>query len=250
MPYLVVSIRRQVGKVAKASSSSRCLPCKEESLTESDRHGKSTRLFHGQHIPVQLSTPGMPSDIRVFVRFKEQCAFAGEELNCVITFKNVAEAVEPPTPGAGPFGRTKRNSISQLAAAQAAAATNARLGPPDRLQNARSPSAGHNDRPQANRHRASYSLSNPSTPIPRNPSPSDEPENRAPQHQRSVSIISGQTPLLSPPVQDAGSGRPHKPGHRRSSTVQLSGMCLIFFVSVFLTISQMQPDAPVIMTVN
>lgn len=164
----------------------------------------------------------MPSDIRVFVRFKEQCAFAGEDLNCVITFKNVAEAIEPPTPGAGTF-RPKRNSISQLAAAQAAAATNTRLGLSDRLQNARSPSAGHNDRPQANRHRGSYSLSSPSTPIPRPPSPSDETENRAPQHQRSVSIISGQTPLLSPPVQEQGNGRGMKLGHRRSSTVQVSG---------------------------
>lgn len=173
----------------------------------------------------------MPSDIRVFVRFKEQCAFAGEELNCVITFKNVAEALEPPTPGVGSF-RTKRNSISQLAAAQAAAATNARLGPPDKLQSARSPSAGYNERPQANRHRGSYSLSSPSTPIPRGPSPSDDAENRAPQHQRSVSIISGQTPILSPSIQDTGTGRGAKSGHRRSSTVQLSGKRLIFCITL------------------
>lgn len=169
----------------------------------------------------------MPSDIRVFVRFKEQCAFAGEELNCVITFKNAAEAVEPPTPGTGSFRHTKRNSISQLAAAQAAAATNARLGPADRLQNVRSPSVGRNERPQGNKHRGSYSLSSPSTPIPRGPSPSDEIDNRAPHHQRSVSIISGQTPILSPPIREPGNGRGQANSkHRRSSTVQLSGMLL------------------------
>lgn len=173
----------------------------------------------------------MPSDIRVFVRFKEQCVFAGEELNCVITFKNVAEAIEPPTPSIGPYRQTKRNSISQLAAAQAAAATNARLGHADRLQNARSPSVGRNERPQGNRHRGSYSLSSPSTPIPRGPSPSDEIDNRAPQHQRSVSIISGQSPILSPPIQEPGNGRgQQKLGHRRSSTVQFSGTSFDLFI--------------------
>ena len=32
----------------------------------------------------------MPSDIQVFVRFKEQSIFAGEEMQSIITFKNVA----------------------------------------------------------------------------------------------------------------------------------------------------------------
>jgi len=32
----------------------------------------------------------MPSDIQVFVRFKEQSVFAGEDIQSVITFKNVA----------------------------------------------------------------------------------------------------------------------------------------------------------------
>jgi RAB6A-GEF complex partner protein 2 len=32
----------------------------------------------------------MPSDIQVFVRFKEQSVFAGEELRSIITFRNVA----------------------------------------------------------------------------------------------------------------------------------------------------------------
>lgn len=175
----------------------------------------------------------MPSDIRVFVRFKEQCVFAGEELNCVITFKNVAEAQEPSTPGVGSFRHIRRSSISQLAAAQAAAATtNTRLGTGDRLQNVRSPSAGRNERPQVNKHRASYSLSTPSTPIPRGPSPSNEVENVVPQHQRSVSIISMQSPVLPSSIQEQGNGRGQpKLGHRRSSTMQMPGMSSNRFLS-------------------
>lgn len=33
----------------------------------------------------------MPSDIQVFVRWKDQTIFAGEDVECTITFKNVAE---------------------------------------------------------------------------------------------------------------------------------------------------------------
>lgn len=36
----------------------------------------------------------MPSDLQVFVKWKEQTVFAGEDVECTITFKNVAESVE------------------------------------------------------------------------------------------------------------------------------------------------------------
>jgi len=169
----------------------------------------------------------MPSDVQVFVRFKEQCVFAGEELNCVITFKNVAEHTEPPTPGAGSFRHTKRNSINQLAAAHAA--VNARLAPQSRLHETRSPSVGRNERPQA-RHRGSYSMSTPTTPIPRGPSPSNDPsppvQGPSQPHKRSVSIISMTSPVLPASPQDHGSGRgqPRPMAHRRSSTMTLPGM--------------------------
>ncbi|KAL2008736.1 hypothetical protein VTN00DRAFT_6930 [Thermoascus crustaceus] len=37
----------------------------------------------------------MPSDIQVFVKWKEQTIFAGEDVECIITFKNVAESSTP-----------------------------------------------------------------------------------------------------------------------------------------------------------
>jgi len=172
----------------------------------------------------------MPSDVQVFVRFKEQCVFAGEELNCVITFKNVAELPELPTPGGGGPRHNKRNSISQSAAAAAIAAVNTRLTPAERLHNARSPSAGREERPHAPRHQSSFSLSLPSTPIPRGSSPSNEYVGPAQQtgrpHRRSISIKSITSPVLQSASQDVVAGRPptKSMGHRRSSTMQVTGM--------------------------
>ena len=167
----------------------------------------------------------MPSDVQVFVRFKEQCVFAGEELNCVITFKNVAEHTEPSTPGRGPFRHNKRNSINQLAAAQATAG-NDRLALQNQLHNARSPSVGRNERPRV-RNQTSYSMSTPSTPIPREPSPSNESSMPAQgptqKHQRSVSIMSMASPVLSGASRDLSDGRGQSKsmGHRRSSTMTI-----------------------------
>ncbi|RAK97229.1 putative intracellular protein transport protein (Sat1) [Aspergillus ibericus CBS 121593] len=41
----------------------------------------------------------MPSDIQVFVKWKDQTIFAGEDVECVITFKNVAETNGDPSNG-------------------------------------------------------------------------------------------------------------------------------------------------------
>lgn len=162
----------------------------------------------------------MPSDVQVFVRFKDQSVFAGEELNCVITFKNVAEQLEPPTPGGTTFRHTKRNSINQLAAAQAAAGlNNARKAGELHQRDARSPSTGPGERSRA-KHQGSFSISTPATPILRGPSPSNDAVPRpAHQHQRSVSIISA-SPVLP---QDVSNGRPKMLGHRRSSTMNATG---------------------------
>lgn len=40
----------------------------------------------------------MPSDIQVFVRFKEDSVFAGEEIQSIITFKNVASVSDSTAP--------------------------------------------------------------------------------------------------------------------------------------------------------
>lgn len=168
----------------------------------------------------------MPSDVQVFVRFKEQCVFAGEQLSCIITFKNVAELPEPPTPGAPSYQRSRRESISQFANV---VASQGRLHPNERLQNVRSPSTGRGERPHVN-HQSSFSLSMPVTPVLRDPSPSNDNSTpgRKPSHghQRSVSIISmNSTGLGSAPLDTHAVRTQAKPkGHRRSSTVQITGM--------------------------
>lgn len=42
-----------------------------------------------------IATVAMPSDIQVSVKWKEQTIFAGEDVECIITFKNVAENGTP-----------------------------------------------------------------------------------------------------------------------------------------------------------
>lgn len=151
----------------------------------------------------------------------------------MITFKNVAEQTESITPGA--FRQTKRNSISQIVAAQAAAGISNLLSTA-RSSNVRSPSAGREARPQA-RHQASYSLSTPATPIPRGPSPSNEPQpgprRASNSHQRSVSIIS----MNSSVAQNPDSSR--KPlTHRRSSTMTGTGRKSEFFLMTYSNLSR------------
>ncbi|KAM5355558.1 hypothetical protein ACJ41O_002204 [Fusarium nematophilum] len=53
--------------------------------------------------------PDGPSNIRVFIRWHDQTVFAGEEVKCTITFKNVA-------PGAGqPKQQPPQSERSRLA---------------------------------------------------------------------------------------------------------------------------------------
>lgn len=155
----------------------------------------------------------MPSDVQVFVRFKEQCVFAGEELHCSITFKNVAELQEPPTPGVNSFRHNRRNSINQLAA------QNARAN-----QTPRSPE----ERPRG-RHQPSYSVSQPPTPpiVGNTTPPSDVAigtQKPSHKHQRSVSILSMTSPGLPGSQSDTGIGNVPRNfmAHRRSSTMQLA----------------------------
>lgn len=49
------------------------------------------------HAPAPLA---MPSDIQVFVKWKDQTIFAGEDVECTITFKNVADSTPEPNHGA------------------------------------------------------------------------------------------------------------------------------------------------------
>lgn len=146
----------------------------------------------------------MPSDVQVFVRFRDQCVFAGEELHCTITFKNVAEHIEPQIPT---VRHTKRNSVQQLAVAQV---NNAR----HEVVITRPPSNGQNGLKST--HRSASSVS--SAPSSTLTSPVVGEGQFGKQHQRSVSIISGTSPIL-PQIQEKNGRSGTRPGHRRSSTI-------------------------------
>ncbi|OAP55728.1 hypothetical protein AYL99_09880 [Fonsecaea erecta] len=151
----------------------------------------------------------MHSDIHVVVRFHDQSVFAGEQLRCTITFRNVAPtSSEPLTPSFQTLRRQRRESISQLAAAQSAKpSTVLRLS-----QN------GHNGRPAGHEHaadqagRSLYTDNSASTQRPTH------------KQQRSVSIISLTSPTIAGDLEYGAPGswtKPKRPSHSRSSTVQI-----------------------------
>lgn len=163
----------------------------------------------------------MHSDIHVVVRFHDQSVFAGEELRCTITFKNVATLSEPVTPAFQTRQRSRRESISQIAAQvnrNSAAA-------PRASQNGRA--RNNNDHPTdpPGRHRSTASYS-PGSPDDRQ----TNPQRPSHQHQRSVSIISLTSAVAGGDVAEAGSSwaRQQRLSHQRSSTIaSQQGVCLL-----------------------
>lgn len=134
----------------------------------------------------------MPSDIKVFVRWKDQTIFAGEDVECTITFKNVAEN------NSTDF-TTTNGSQQRRPSRPTTANTNSEsyfsLKSPQSLffhQNRRSHPLSPRKKPP---HRVSSSLSSPfgpshsfppahTPPTPRNWQPPNH------KHKRSVSILS------------------------------------------------------------
>jgi len=180
-------------------------------------------------------SPDGPGNIRVFIRWHDQTVFAGEEVKCRITFKNVAPSQPPSNSHAKPSPQHPRqpNASSPLHPSNRSKA--AGLAPP-------APARGH--------HRSSLSLSVPSSTRSRNragsiqwsppppPPPSQQQQQNtaaAPEgqpaagngHRRSVSIVSigsatsagdGQRPST------AGSSKSQRPnrGHVRASSLQIA----------------------------
>ncbi|KIV83396.1 hypothetical protein PV11_05427 [Exophiala sideris] len=152
----------------------------------------------------------MPSDIHVVVRFQEHSVFAGEQLRCTITFKNVANLPAPVSPGYSRRRSSRRQSISQLAAQSTRNHTLQRLGQNGRQNDSAAEPHG--------RHRATASLQ---TTVPVVGS-SDSTERPA-LKQRSVSIISVTSPIAAGDNVNATSGSwatQQRLSHQRSSTVQ------------------------------
>lgn len=127
----------------------------------------------------------MASDIRIFVRWKEQTVFAGEEIECTISFKNAAIESAPMV-----ASRLTRTS-SRQASITAKGAHYIRGKPQAAGHDARLPV-----RPASNKgHRAAASLSAPAPPKIQTKSQAWNNSQAAGgssghKHQRSVSIVS------------------------------------------------------------
>jgi RAB6A-GEF complex partner protein 2 len=176
--------------------------------------------------------PDGPTNIKVFVRWEEQNVFAGEEVKCNITFRNVARIPGSTSRGASaangassrtPGGPILQRQLSSQTLAQARANNGKTLAPP--------PSG-----PGRGGHRGSTSMSIPSSRPPvRTGSGSWTPTSNTSDgtssrnghtHRRSMSIVSlgsastidEPSQLLSSPAQK--NQRPAR-GHTRSASLQI-----------------------------
>ncbi|KAJ5081873.1 hypothetical protein NUU61_010137 [Penicillium alfredii] len=150
----------------------------------------------------------MPSNIQVFVKWKDQTIFAGEDVECIITFKNVAD--KGPEAGNGAEGASHQRKLSRVA---------------NHTQNSNSDSFFSFRSPQSLfSSRRSYSIvashsfpptSTPSTPRSWQPGHS---------HKRSVSILSIDSegkPEQTPLPHHFNRPRPVR-GHGRSASLQVA----------------------------
>lgn len=160
----------------------------------------------------------MPSDIQVFVRFKDESTFAGELIQCIITFKNVASISDnaSDTNNWQPRGSVATRSIAERS-------------PTDRSrglssQNPRQTAINsHGGRKTSNSgHRTTTSLTMPPTgsSVAR-PTPPSRPSHK---HQRSVSILSLGSPNIgNEDIQAAKFPPKSRPtfNHGRSASLQV-----------------------------
>ncbi|KAI1428739.1 Rgp1-domain-containing protein [Xylaria sp. FL1777] len=169
-----------------------------------------------------------PTDIRVFIRWDDQTVFAGEEIRCHITFKNVA-------PGPSPFGPTvaSASTSSQRQPSQSSPRTD-RSRQPSPLLSPRAGSANGLTPPASARsHRSTLSLNVPSISSRlRNsvqqwapPQPPAPPQKPGHVHKRSLSIVSmGSNATVDDQAYGNGTQtRPQRParGHGRSASLQI-----------------------------
>ena len=173
-------------------------------------------------------SPDGPSNIRVFIRWHDQTVFAGEEVKCTITFKNVARshhasashASKPPPTQSRLINPDNRPSAS---ASQSRLKSPSALAPP----------------PASRGHRSSLSLTVPSTPTTSRTRSGSIPwtsqglqEARQGNghrgghgHKRSISIVSiGSTSTVDDGQSSPGSAKPQRPvrGHARASSLQMA----------------------------
>ncbi|KAK4252016.1 Rgp1-domain-containing protein [Corynascus novoguineensis] len=209
--------------------------------------------------PGSSSASGNSSNIRVFVRWHEQVVFAGEELKCTITFKNVAR----PPGNSGPSSSSSTPTTTTRPISTPFPLTNSSRHPnttarqPSPLQPGRgkAPSSGLAPPPPSARgHRSALSLSVPSAAsraragsIPWSPPPGSGgrgvqqtgssgtgggsgsgsggrgPNGHGHGHKRSVSIVSiGSLSTVDDGKSSSASTKPQRTrGHARASSLQI-----------------------------
>lgn len=146
-------------------------------------------------------------DIRVFVKWHERTVFAGEEVRCTITFRNVASV-----PSNTPHQRTPRQSPAGLGISPGPAGvrTTSKLQPPP---------------PTPRGHRSTMSMTSPRVGAPPQLQAAvagSEGERRG--HRKSVSIVSIGGATAGEDAGDSHAGRLSRfnRGHGRASSLQIS----------------------------
>jgi RAB6A-GEF complex partner protein 2 len=169
----------------------------------------------------------MPSDLQVFVKWKEQTVFAGEDVECTITFKNVAEIAEsePSTPHPQHQRRTSR-AVNVATANDGYFA--AKSSPTFFFGGSRRSVPSSPRRSALGSHRVSASLSSPLTgshSFPPLHAPSHLNNGSNYQHKRSVSILSIESDnsgVLEKPPASSQYTRPRAWAHGRSASLQIT----------------------------
>ena len=170
----------------------------------------------------------MPSDIQVFVRLNEPSVFAGEDLECTITFMNVANIqAETPNPDGGPGKHKRRVSLVEQPGSSSRSRGGVWNTDNPRLAAANFLSA-RNSATRAHRATASLSIS-PSTGnsfvSPVAPARGNSFVRPTQKHRRSISIISPGSPDVAEEYEvvqktQSPQGSSSSSKHRRVSTIQ------------------------------
>lgn len=162
------------------------------------------------------TTLAMPSDIQVFVRWKDQTIFAGEDVECTITFKNVAESSPNSGPGE-PHSHQRRHSRAVNTSSNS-----------DSFFSLKSPFSQSRRSYSKPFHRVTSSLNSPwfgshSFPPPSTPSTPRHGPSSGHKHKRSVSILSIDGEGGGENTQIPRSPSRPKParGHGRSASLQV-----------------------------
>lgn len=163
----------------------------------------------------------MPSDIQVFVTWKDQTIFAGEDVECIITFKNVAESNANPSHGDQPSHQRRHSrAVNTPSNSESFFSLKSPFS-----QSRRSYPISPSKKPF---HRATSSLNSPwfgshSFPPPSAPSTLRNGPPPSHKHKRSVSILSidsegtGEKPASNHPPSRPKPAR----GHGRSASLQV-----------------------------